>query len=53
MFWPAMHECSVAFYLTPGNKEMADKYGIVLGSSHCEPMMRNANAEWKIDGKGE
>ena len=52
-FWPAMHEVSVAFYLTPGNKEMADKYGIILGASHCEPMMRNANAEWKIDGKGE
>lgn len=51
-FWPAMHECSVAFYLTPGNKEMADKYGIVMGSSHCEPMMRNANAEWKIEGTG-
>jgi len=52
-FWPAMHEVSVAFYLTPGNKEMADKYGIILGASHCEPMMRNANAEWKIDGTGE
>ena len=52
-FWPAMHDVSVAFYLTPGNKEMADKYGIILGASHCEPMMRNANAEWKIDGKGE
>ena len=51
-FWPAMHEVSVAFYQTPGNKEMADKYGIVMGTSHCEPMMRNANTEWKIDGKG-
>jgi len=52
-FWPAMHECSVAFYLTPGNKEMADKYGIYVGSSHCEPMMRNTNAEWKHHGTGE
>ncbi|MFD2288271.1 hypothetical protein GJU39_17020 [Pedobacter petrophilus] len=51
-YWPAMHEVSVAFYQTPGNKEMADKYGIVMGASHCEPMMRNANTEWKIDGKG-
>lgn len=51
-FWPAMHECSVAFYLTPGNREMADKYGIFVGSSHCEPMARNTNAEWKIAGKG-
>ncbi|WP_316798153.1 glycosyl hydrolase 115 family protein [Pedobacter frigidisoli] len=51
-FWPAMHEVSVAFYLTPGNKEIADKYGIVVGASHCEPMMRNANAEWKLEGTG-
>ncbi len=52
-FWPAMHDCSVAFYFTPGNKEMADKYGIMVGSSHCEPMVRNTNAEWRIAGTGE
>lgn len=46
-FWPAMHGCSVAFYLTPGNKEVADKYGIFVGTSHCEPMVRSANTEWK------
>lgn len=51
-FWPAMHEVSVAFFQTPGNKEIADKYGIVVGASHCEPMMRSANTEWKIDGVG-
>jgi FKBP-type peptidyl-prolyl cis-trans isomerase 2 len=51
-FWPAMHECTVAFYLTPKNKEIADKYGIYIGTSHCEPMMRNTNAEWKIAGNG-
>lgn len=51
-FWPAMHESSVAFYLTPQNKETADKYGIFIGTSHCEPMVRNANAEWKLYGKG-
>lgn len=52
-FWPAMHECSVPFYFTEGNKEVADKYGIYIGTSHCEPMMRNTNGEWKRDGKGE
>ena len=52
-FWPAMHECSVPFYFTKGNKEVADKYGIYIGTSHCEPMMRNTNGEWKRDGKGE
>lgn len=52
-FWPAMHECSVPFYFTPGNKEMADKYGILVSTSHCEPMMRNTNGEWKSAGKGD
>lgn len=52
-FWPAMHECSVAFYMTPGNKETAKKYGIFIGTSHCEPMARNTNAEWKIAGVGK
>ena len=51
-YWPAMHECSEAFYLTPGNREMADKYGIYIGTSHCEPMLRNTNSEWKIAGTG-
>lgn len=52
-FWPAMHECSVPFFFTEGNKEMADKYGIFLGTSHCEPMMRNTNGEWHRAGKGD
>ncbi len=52
-YWPAMHNCSEAFYLTPGNKEVADRYGIFIGTSHCEPMMRNTNAEWKEYGEGD
>ena len=52
-FWPAMHSCSVAFYVTPGNKQMADKYGIYIGTSHCEPMVRNTNAEWNHKVSGE
>lgn len=52
-FWPAMHECSIPFFFTEGNKEIADKYAIYLGTSHCEPMMRNTNGEWKKAGKGE
>lgn len=51
--WPAMHECSLPFYLTEGNKETADAYGIYIGTSHCEPMMRNAAGEWRIEGKGD
>lgn len=44
--WPAMHGCSTPFYFIDGAKEMADKYGIVMGTSHCEPLMRNTNGEW-------
>ncbi|MDR0766730.1 MAG: glycosyl hydrolase 115 family protein [Odoribacteraceae bacterium] len=51
--WPAMHECTVPFYFVKGNKEMADKYGIVVGTSHCEPLMRNSASEWDVSGKGD
>ena len=54
-FWGWADEalsCTVAFYSTPRNKEMADKYGIIIGTSHCEPMMRNTYAEWNKTGKG-
>ena len=44
--WPAMHPSTTAFYKVPGNKEAAGKYGIVVGTSHCEPMMRNNVGEW-------
>ncbi|MBO9618726.1 MAG: glycosyl hydrolase 115 family protein [Niabella sp.] len=53
MIWPAMHEVTVPFYLTKGNKEAADKYGIIVGTSHCEPLMRNSVTEWDIYGKGD
>ncbi|MBE6190517.1 MAG: hypothetical protein E7145_06195 [Rikenellaceae bacterium] len=52
-FWPAMHECTVPFYFTPGNQEVADRFGIFIGTSHCEPMMRNTNGEWRRDGVGD
>lgn len=44
--WPAMHDCTSAFFTYPGNIKMADKYGIWVGSSHCEPMLRNNVDEW-------
>ena len=53
IFWPAMHECTVPFYLIKGNKEVADKYGILISTSHCEPMMRNTNGEWRKAGLGD
>ncbi len=44
--WPAMHHGSRAFNFYPENKEVADRYGIVLGSAHCEQMLRNNVDEW-------
>lgn len=44
--WPAMHEPTTPFYTVEGNRETAQKYGIVIGTSHCEPMMRNNAGEW-------
>ena len=45
-FWPAMHDVSVEFGAVPENPVLADRYGIVMGASHCEPMLRN-NCHWK------
>lgn len=36
----------------PRNAALADEYGIVMGTSHHEPMLR-AQQEWKRYGKGE
>ncbi len=51
--WPAMHECTVPFYFVDGTKEMADKYGIVMATSHCEPLMRNSAGEWDTSKYGD
>ena len=52
-YWPAMHECSVPFFLTPGNREAAEKIGIYIGGSHCEPMACSTAGEWSRRGKGD
>lgn len=49
--WPAMWRDRF-FEDDPLNAQLADEYGIVMGTSHHEPMLRNAN-EWKRHGKGE
>ncbi|WP_257670584.1 glycosyl hydrolase 115 family protein [Parapedobacter tibetensis] len=51
--WPAMHEVTVPFYFVEGNREAAERYGIYIGSSHCEPLARNSATEWDISGIGE
>ena len=44
--WPAMHPCTKAFYYYKENPKLADDYAIVVGGSHCEPMLRNNVFEW-------
>jgi len=45
--WPAMHPSTKAFFYYAGNPAMAQKYHIVIGTSHAEPMLRNNVDEWK------
>jgi hypothetical protein len=49
--WPAMHKASRAFNADPANAALAERYGIVMGTSHAEPMLRNNVGEWT--GKAE
>ncbi len=51
--WPAMHDCTKAYYYYPENPKVADRYAIVVGSSHCEPMLRNNVFEWKENFENE
>lgn len=53
LIWPAMHPSTKAFYHYPDNKIVADLYGIVVGTSHAEPMMRNNVDEWIDSTMGE
>lgn len=51
--WPAMHPYSTAFNKytdengLPYNAKLAEEYGIIIGTSHCENMLRNNVGEWK------
>ena len=53
MLAPAMHEASTAFYQIPQNKEIADRYGIIITASHCEPLLLNTASEWHKDKYGD
>lgn len=53
VIWPAMHGISTPFYFVAGAKEIADSCGIAIGTSHCEPLMRNNVGEWKEAERGE
>ncbi|MDW7693001.1 glycosyl hydrolase 115 family protein [Flammeovirgaceae bacterium SG7u.111] len=53
MVAPAMHECTKAFYTVPGNMEMADDYGVMVTTAHCEPLLYNNASEWDRKKQGE
>jgi hypothetical protein len=55
MFAPAMHSCTGAFYSHPESKVVADEYGIIITTSHCEPLLFNnaAKSEWDSKRDGE
>jgi hypothetical protein len=44
--WPAMHPGTLAFNAIAENAKLADKWGIVMGSSHSEALLRNNVGEW-------
>ncbi|KAI0946298.1 hypothetical protein AcV7_010311 [Taiwanofungus camphoratus] len=49
--WPAMW--ASAFGVDDSqNQPLADYYGIVMGTSHEEPMMRSIPVEWDLFGEG-
>ena len=49
--WPAMWGRSL-YEDDPMNPVLADKYGVVIGTSHHEPLMR-AHVDWARHGEGE
>ena len=49
--WPAMHKSTRPFNQFAENKQVADDYAVVMGSSHAEPMLRNNVGEWTDEPK--
>lgn len=50
---PAMHDASMAFHKIPENRLVADSFAIIMGSSHCEPLLLNTASEWDKKTMGE
>lgn len=50
--WPGMHTGTTAFFKIKGAKAVADSCGIVIGTSHCEPLLRNNVDEWDEKARG-
>ena len=50
-----MHSCTGAFYSHAESKAVCDSFGIIITTSHCEPLLLNnaAESEWKHERDGE
>ena len=55
MLAPAMHSCTGAFYSHPESKQVCDSFGIIITTSHCEPLLLNnaAESEWNQQRDGD
>jgi hypothetical protein len=55
MLAPAMHSCTGAFYSHPESQVVADSWGVMITTSHCEPLLFNnaALSEWDKARDGE
>ena len=55
MLAPAMHSCTGAFYSHAESKVVCDSFGIIITTSHCEPLLLNnaAKSEWDSERDGE
>ena len=55
MLAPAMHSCTGAFYSHPENQKVADGRGVMITTSHCEPLLFNnaSTLEWDKTKDGE
>ena len=49
---PAMHPGSTSFNQIPENQLVADTFAIVMGSTHCEPLLLNTASEWDTQTMG-
>ncbi|MCQ2974650.1 MAG: glycosyl hydrolase 115 family protein [Bacteroidales bacterium] len=55
MLAPAMHDCTGAFYSYPKSQQVADEWGIMITTSHCEPLLFNnaSSLEWNKKNDGD
>ncbi len=49
MLAPAMHSCTGAFYSHPESQKRAAEWGVMITTSHCEPLLFNNASKWEWD----